>query len=144
MPRDQIQKFPARDRERAGGFRRPWLVPSTRRKVVSLGTAVGNCARSGSASIAAEMTSDYDQATFLIGACFDNSGINVTATLRNSNFAPHPALEALLDWFARRGATTEIRNAASRAGSILRHWNATHPRIDPQLTLFDEEVGATA
>ena len=90
------------------------------------------------------MVSDYDQAAFLIGACFDNSGINVSATLGNSNFAPHPALEPLLDWFAHRGATTEIRNAASRAGSILRHWNNTHPTHDPQLRLFDEDEGASA
>jgi hypothetical protein len=27
------------------------------------------------------MTSDYDQAAFLIGACFENSGINATDTL---------------------------------------------------------------
>ncbi len=72
------------------------------------------------------MTSDYDQAMFLIGACFDNSGINATDTLTNDNFKPHPALESLLEWFATRGATSEIRNAASRAHTILRSWRAKH------------------
>ena len=142
VPRDQIQKFlrgsgssPA-DFEERGWCRREkrvyHLVPPLEIARGWIGKHRGG------------MVSDYDQAVFLIGACFDNSGINVTATLSNSNFAPHPALEPLLDWFARRGATAEIRNAASRAGNILRHWNATHPMQDPQLRLFDEEEGATA
>ena len=142
VPRDQIQKFlrgtgsaPA-DFEERGWCRRE-------KKVYHLVPPL-EIARGWIGKHRRGMASDYDQAAFLIGACFDNSGINVTATLGNSNFAPHPALEPLLDWFARRGATTEMRNAASRAGSILRHWNATHPKQDPQLMLFDEEEGATA
>ena len=142
LPRDQIQKYlrgtgssPA-DFERRGWCRHEkkvyYMVPP-----LEIARAWIGKHRKG-------MVSDYDQAAFLIGACIDNSGINVNSTLRNSNFAPHPALEPLLGWFAHRGATTEIRNAASRAGSILRHWNATHPTHDPQLELFDEDEGAIA
>ena len=87
------------------------------------------------------MVSDYDQAAFLIGACFDNSGINVVTTLNNTNFAPHPALDALLDWFSRRGGNTAIRNAAIRARSILRGWNAKHQENARQLEFFLEEDG---
>ena len=48
------------------------------------------------------MTSDYDQAMFLTGACFDGSGINAAETLKNENFRPRPALKALLEWHSRR------------------------------------------
>ena len=46
---------------------------------------------------------DYDQAMVLIGACFENSGINAADTVKNENFVPRPSLKALLDWFAKRG-----------------------------------------
>ena len=88
------------------------------------------------------MTSDYDQAMFLIGACFDNSGINATDTLTNDNFKPHPALESLLEWFATRGATSEIRNAASRAHTILRSWPAKHETQAQQMSLAYDDPGA--
>jgi adenine-specific DNA methylase len=89
------------------------------------------------------MSSDYDQAAFLIGACFENSGINANDTLTNDNFKPHPALSALLDWFATRGATSEIRNAASRAQTILRSWRSKHEsKQHQQVALFFEDEGA--
>ena len=89
------------------------------------------------------MVSDYDQAAFLIGACYDNSGINVAATLGNDNFSPHPALGALLYWFTLRGATTETRTAAARAHHLLRDWNARNQRRDQQFELlFDEEAAS--
>ena len=88
------------------------------------------------------MVSDYDQAAFLIGACHDASGINVAATLGNGNFSPHPALEALLDWFGRRGATPETRSAAARAGHLLRDWRTRNQRRDPQLKLFEQEAAS--
>ena len=88
------------------------------------------------------MTSDYDQAAFLIGACFENSGINATDTLANENFKPHPALASLLDWFTTRGATPEMRNAASRAQTILRSWRTKHEKQAKQMSLFFEDEGA--
>ena len=93
----------------------------------------------GSADIGVGMVSDYDQAAFLIGACFDNSGINVVNTLNNSNFTPHPALSALLDWLSRRGGNTLIRNAAVRARGILSGWSARNREKAPQLEFFLEE-----
>ena len=142
VPRDQIQKYLRGTGSSPADFeQRGWCRHE--KKVYHLVPPL-KIAREWIGRHRKGMVSDYDQAAFLIGACFDNSGINVTATLGNSNFAPHPALEPLLDWFAHRGATTEIRNAASRAGSILRHWNNTHPTHDPQLRLFDEDEGASA
>jgi hypothetical protein len=88
------------------------------------------------------MTTDYDQAAFLIGACFENSGINATDTLSNGNFKPHPALESLLSWFVSHGATSPTRNAASRAQTILRSWRSKNQQQVKQLAFFDDEVGA--
>src|SRR5205814_1306433 len=90
------------------------------------------------------MTSDYDQAAFLIGACCENSGINATDTLSNGNFKPHAALGALLEWFSTRGATSEIRNAASRAQTILRSWRAKHEKQAQQISMFFDDPGAAA
>jgi hypothetical protein len=88
------------------------------------------------------MTSDYDQAAFLIGACFDNSGINAADTLANDNFKPHPALSSLLEWFTTRAATSELRNAASRAATILRSWRGKHQKQAEQMSLFFDDSGA--
>jgi hypothetical protein len=84
------------------------------------------------------MTSDYDQAMFLIGACYDGSGINAAETLKNENFRPHPALKALLDWQARRGAKQDVRNAASRALSIYHTWERSHQDQVKQLSFFED------
>jgi hypothetical protein len=82
------------------------------------------------------MVSDYDQAMFLIGACFDGSGINAADTLKNENFKPHPALGALLDWHARRGASQLVRNAAARALAIFQAWERSHQEQVKQMSLF--------
>lgn len=84
------------------------------------------------------MTSDYDQAMFLIGACYDGSGINAAETLKNENFRPHPALKALLEWHSRRGAKQEVRNASSRALSIYQNWENTHQDQVKQLSFFED------
>jgi hypothetical protein len=73
---------------------------------------------------------------FLIGACFESSGINASDTLKNDNFKPHPALGALLDWHARRAQGTDVRNAAARAQSIYESWERSHQEQAQQLSLF--------
>lgn len=82
------------------------------------------------------MVSDYDQAVFLIGACFDGSGINASDTLKNENFKPHPALGALLQWHTRRGASQPVRNAAARALAIFQAWERSHQEQVKQMSLF--------
>jgi hypothetical protein len=83
-----------------------------------------------------KLASDYDQAMFLIGACFDGSGINASDTLKNDNFKPHPALAALLEWHSRRAESPEVRNAAARARSIYESWERSHQEQVKQLSLF--------
>ncbi len=86
------------------------------------------------------MTSDYDQAAFLIGACFEGSGINAGETLNNPNFKPHPALSALLAWHRTHGATNQIRNGAAIASSLYRTWESKHQTPEhKQLSLFFSE-----
>ena len=141
VPRDQMQKFLRGTGSTPDDFEeRGWCRQES--KVYHL-VPPPELARGWFRRHRSGMVSDYDQAAFLIGACYDNSGIDVTATLGNDNFSPHPALDALLDWFARRGAASETRTAAARAGHLLRDHNARTQRPDPQLEMFFEEEAAS-
>ncbi len=140
IARDQIQKFLRGTGIAPSDFEaRGWCKEE--KKVYHL-TSPLEIARAWAGKHRSGMTSDYDQAAFLIGACFENSGINATDTLSNERFKPHPALASLLEWFATRGATSEIRNASSRAQTILRSWRSKHETQHQQLTLFFEYQGA--
>ncbi len=141
LPRDQMQKFLRGTGIAPSDFEsRGWCRDE--KKVYQL-TSHLELARAWQGKHRRGMTSDYDQAAFLIGACFENSGINATDTLANENFKPHPALGLLLEWFATRGASTETRNAASRAQTILRSWRAKHEKQAQQMALFFDDQGAT-
>lgn len=139
LPRDQMQKFLRGTGIAPSDFEaRGWC--NEEKKVYHV-TSPLELARMWQGKHRRGMTSDYDQAAFLIGACFDNSGINAADTLGNENFKPHPALGALLEWLSTRGATTEIRNASSRALTILRSWRARNEKLVKQMSIFfDEET----
>jgi putative DNA methylase len=140
LPRDQMSKFLRGTGLAPSDFEtRGWC--SEERKIYRV-TAPLEVARAWQGKHRRGMTSDYDQAAFLIGACFENSGINATDTLANDNFKPHPALGSLLEWFATRGSTSETRNAASRAQTILRSWRAKNEKQVQQISLFFDEPGA--
>ena len=137
LPRDQIQKF-----LRGTGFapeeyvRRGWCTVA-RDHVFTLVPAPEICAKYHGIKRKA-MTSDYDQALFVIGACSPGSGITLNDTLENDNFRPHPALGSLLEWFKTRGATPETRDAAATAHNLFRRWEARAAlRARPLKTLFD-------
>jgi len=141
LPRDQMQKFLRGTGIAPSDFEeRGWCAES--KKVYNL-TSPLEIARAWQGKHRRGMTSDYDQAVFLVGACFENSGINASDTLTNDNFKPHPALGSLLDWFSTRAATPETRNAASRALTILRTWRSKHEKQHQQMKLFFEEGGTT-
>ena len=140
IPRDQLQKFLRGTGIAPSDFEeRGWCHED---KKIFLMTSPLEIARAWQGKHRRGMTSDYDQAAFLIGACFENSGINANETLTNDNFKPHPALSALLDWFATRGPTSEIRNAASRAQTIQRSWRARRDsKQQRQMEMFFGEQG---
>jgi hypothetical protein len=141
LPRDQMQKFLRGTGIAPSDFEeRGWCSES--KKVYHL-TSPLEIARAWQGKHRRGMTSDYDQAAFLIGACFETSGINASDTLTNENFKPHPALGSLLEWFSTRAATPETRNAASRALTILRTWLSKHEKQNQQMTLFFEDEGTT-
>ena len=134
--RDQIQKFLRGTGSAPSDYvTRGWLYEE--KKVFYLTTPV-DIAQAWIGKQRKGMVSDYDQSMFLIGACFENSGINTTETLNNPNFRPHPALGALLAWQKTHGATTQIRNAAILASQLYRNWEAKNQTKVEQLKLFDQ------
>ena len=136
QPRDQVQKYLRGTGIGPEEFEaRGWCREE--KKIFHL-VAPLEIARAWQGRHRRNMVSDYDQAMFLIGACFDGSGINTAETLKNENFKPHPALGALLEWHARRGASQEVRNAGARALAIFQSWERSHPEKAKQLPLFAE------
>lgn len=142
VPRDQIQKFLRGTGMAPSDFEeRGWCREE--KKIYHL-TSPLDIAREWQGKHRRNLTSDYDQAAVLVGACFDDSGINASETLGNANFKPHSALGPLVDWLAIRGATLEIRTAASRAQTILRsHLAKQEPKQSKQTTLGFGEPEST-
>jgi hypothetical protein len=135
LPRDQIQKFLRGTGSAPSDFvTRGWVTEQ--KKVFHLVPPL-EVAESWFGKQRKGMTSDYDQAMFFIGACFENSGINASETLNNPNFLPHPALGSLLTWFKTHGADSPTRNAASTASQLYRSWEAKNEPKMVQLSLFD-------
>jgi hypothetical protein len=135
LPRDQMQKFLRGTGCAPSDFlEREWVTEQ--KKVFFLVPAL-DIARGWVGKKRKAMTSDYDQAMFFIGACHEGSGINASETLNNQNFAPHPALGALLKWFCSHGGNTQTRNAASIAAQLYHSWEARNAPKAEQLMLFD-------
>lgn len=85
------------------------------------------------------ITRDMDQAMILVGACYENSGIEVKKLL-NKEFKPHPALGDLLQWLCTHGADKEMRQHAMTAKQLYSTWSASNQQIvKAQLALFDME-----
>lgn len=138
IARDQLQKFLRGSITTPDEFvQRGWC--SEKNKVFTLVDPL-DFARDWQGRHKRKLAVDLDQALVLIGACFDGSGINAADTLKNENFKPHAALRALLEWLGRRGATQQIRNAASRALSIYNNWAASHQQQVQQMALFFDEA----
>lgn len=86
------------------------------------------------------MSRDFDQTFFLIGACYDESGIKASDTLNSGSFVPHPAIADLLDWFGKHGSDADMKSAAKRAKQIYSTWLAKNTKqVSTQRTLFDLE-----
>lgn len=136
LPRDQMQKFLRGTGSSPSDFEsRGWV---TEKKKVFYLVPPLEIAQGWVGKKRQGMTSDYDQAMFFIGACFENSGINASETLNNANFRPHPALGAILTWFKTHGADSPTRNAAVTASQLYKAWEAKNQPKAKELTLFDE------
>ncbi|NNE34717.1 MAG: hypothetical protein HKN13_05750 [Rhodothermales bacterium] len=137
QPRDQVQKFlrgtgiaPSEFEERG------WIHEE--KKVYHL-VPFSQVAQAWHKRHRVGMVHDYDQAAFLIGACYDGSGIKADDTLNNPHFKPHPALGALVEWFATRSNDPQVRAAAARAQRLYSTWQASHAPQAQQLSLFADE-----
>ncbi|HUR42188.1 MAG TPA: DUF1156 domain-containing protein [Verrucomicrobiae bacterium] len=140
VARDQMQKFLRGSGIAPDEFaQRGWC--SEQNKVFTLTDAL-KFARDWQGKHKRRLTSDFDQALVLIGACFDGSGINAADTIKNENFRPHAALRGLLEWLSKRGAGSAIRNAASRALTIYNSWASANQAQVKQMALFLEEEAA--
>ncbi|MBX3356418.1 MAG: hypothetical protein KF724_12050 [Phycisphaeraceae bacterium] len=135
LPRDQMQKFLRGTGSAPSDFEsRGWVTE--RKRVFHLVPPL-ELAQQWVGRQRRGMTSDYDQAMFFIGACFESSGINASETLSNPNFRPHPALGSLLTWFKTHGADSPTRNAATIASQLYKAWEARNQPKAKELTLFD-------
>ena len=136
QPRDQMQKFMRGSGMAPDEFeQRGWCHEE--QKIFHLISPLA-VAQSWHRKHRRGLTFDYDQAMFLIGACYDGSGINASETLKNENFRPHPALKSLLEWHATRGAQQDVRNAATRALAIYAAWERSHKDQVRQLSFFED------
>jgi putative DNA methylase len=139
LARDQMQKFLRGSGSAPSDFvNRGWVVE--KKKVFYL-VSPHEMAQGWMGKKRKGMTSDYDQAMFFVGACFEGSGVNASDTLNNANFKPHPALGALLTWFKTHGADSQTRNAAIMATQLYRTWEAKNqPKVEAMLPfMLDEE-----
>ena len=135
VPRDQIQKFLRGTGSAPSDFiDRGWI---TEKKKVFYPVPPLDIAREWVGKQRRGMTSDYDQAMYMIGACLEKSGINATDTLNNANFQPHPALGSILTWFKTHGADSPTRNAAITASQLYKAWETKNQPKAKELTLFD-------
>ncbi|WP_213573621.1 DUF1156 domain-containing protein [Stutzerimonas kunmingensis] len=137
MKRDQLQKFLRGTITTPDDFvQRGWCNEV---KKVFTRTNPLDFARDWQGKHKRKLTSDFDQALVLIGACLDGSGINASDTLNNDNFKAHVALKPLLEWLQKHGADQTTRNAASRAVSIFSTWQASQAPKPQQGSLFDDD-----
>jgi adenine-specific DNA methylase len=81
---------------------------------------------------------DLDQAHFLIGAAYPNSGIKIEAELNNPNFRIKKSVDEILKWYAEVDKNSANRLAARTAAQLVEHWRTRKDRPQAvQRTLFD-------
>ncbi|MDD2316833.1 MAG: hypothetical protein PHD57_05745 [Desulfobacterales bacterium] len=81
---------------------------------------------------------DLDQAHFLIGAAYPNSGLKIDAELNNPNFRIKKSVDEILKWFAEVDIDPANRMAARTAAQLVEHWRTRKDRPQAvQRTLFD-------
>ncbi len=136
IPRDQMQKFLRGTGVAPSDFEaRGWCTEKN--KIVTM-TSPLDTAREWKGKPRGGMAWDFDQTMFLIGACYEGSGIRVDDTLNSPHFRPHPALGSLLEWMRKHGGSFEIRNAADLAKSLYSRWEARNQsKVHEQAVLFD-------
>lgn len=82
---------------------------------------------------------DLDQAHFLIGTAYPNSGLKIDAELNNPNFRIKKSVDEILKWYAEVDMNAANRMAATTAAQLVEHWRTRKARPDErrQLSLFE-------
>lgn len=81
---------------------------------------------------------DLDQAHFLIGTAYPNSGLKIDGELNNPNFRIKKSVDEILKWVAEVNQDPANRMAARTAAQLVGHWRTRKDRPQAvQLTLFD-------
>ncbi len=82
---------------------------------------------------------DLDQAHFLIGTAYPNSGLRIDVELDNPNFPIKRSVDEILKWFAEVDPNPANRMAARTAVQLVEHWRTRKDRSDKptQLSLFE-------
>lgn len=83
--------------------------------------------------------SDLDQAHFLIGAAYPDSGLKIEAELNNPNFRIKKSVDDILRWYAEADLDAVNRLAARTAAQLVEHWRSAAGKAPekPQLSLFE-------
>ena len=136
LPRDQMQKYLRGTGVSPQEFvDRAWCSES--HKVFHITPAL-DLAQNWKGMPRNSMARDFDQAMFMVGACFDGSGIKMTDTLDNPNFKPHPATLDILDWLTRHGGDSKTKAGAKTARQLYNSWLAKNQKkVEEQRSLFD-------
>lgn len=136
LPRDQMQKFLRGTGVSPNEFlERGWC--SETQKVFHVTSPV-TLAQQWKGQPRHGLSRDFDQAMFLVGSCYENSGIRVQDTLNSPNFTPHPATNDVLDWLSRHGGDADLKNAARLARQLYNTWQANNKsKVEQQMSLFD-------
>ena len=81
---------------------------------------------------------DLDQAHFLIGAAYPNSGYKIAEELDNAGFRIKKSVDDILKWYMETGDTSATMSAATTALRLVEHWRTRTDRPQTvQLTLFE-------
>jgi adenine-specific DNA methylase len=81
---------------------------------------------------------DLDQAHFLVGAAFVDSGLKIESELNNPNFKVKRSVDELLHWYAEVDDDPVNRVAATTASQLLERWRNRKVKPEPaQLSLFE-------
>ena len=137
LPRDQVQKMTRWSGVSPSDFlEKGWCIQENKEFIL---TSPFEIAESWVGKHRSNMSRDLDQALFLVGACYEGSGINLRDTLNNPNFRVHPAIGPILNWLAKYGGNSEIRKSSMRADGIYSRWIAKNKvQVDSQLKLFED------
>lgn len=82
---------------------------------------------------------DLDQAHFLIGVAYPNSGLKIEAELNNPNFRIKKSVDEILQWYAEVDQEDKTRQAAKTAALLVDYWRTNKSKsTSQQVSLFEK------